>query len=101
VGARTIPEVRFLSTFEQTTEPRDPRWQYVVLLAPPYAPTAVKVPAAPLDQTQGRTHTLWDSARGLFQFQFQYLPGFPEPAPPTVPPMQLLPPGAPGVPGAQ
>lgn len=55
------PRHRFMSAFEQKREAADARYQYLLFAAEPYETVAFKIPNEPIDKSEGRFVTHWDS----------------------------------------
>lgn len=54
------PKFRLMSTFEQSIEPHDNQFQYVVVSGEPYENVAFKIPSQPIDKSEGRCWDYWD-----------------------------------------
>uniref|UniRef100_A0A7S4UCX1 Matrin-type domain-containing protein n=1 Tax=Paramoeba aestuarina TaxID=180227 RepID=A0A7S4UCX1_9EUKA len=92
------PRTRVVSTWDQTVEAKDPRFQYLLVAAEPYETIAFKIPNAKLD---GPVVPSWDRDSLKFQIELHYEPGeltvpnSTAPAPPATQNVFAPPPGAP------
>lgn len=68
------PRQRFMSPYEQRIEsPPDKRYQYLLVACHPYETVAFKVPNEPIDKSQGKFITHWDSTEKKFNLTFYFL----------------------------
>ena len=67
------PHFRIMSAFEQQIEPRNDRYQYVLVAADPYEIIAFKVPNKPLDNSEARHFQKWDEDAKKYSLQISFL----------------------------
>eukprot|EP00588_Corethron_pennatum_P003430 CAMPEP_0194293460 /NCGR_PEP_ID=MMETSP0169-20130528/47971_1 /TAXON_ID=218684 /ORGANISM="Corethron pennatum, Strain L29A3" /LENGTH=245 /DNA_ID=CAMNT_0039041969 /DNA_START=52 /DNA_END=789 /DNA_ORIENTATION=- len=60
------PRHRFMSAYEQKVEPPDRAFQYLLVACVPYETVAFKIPNVPVDRSEGRFATSWDSTGKRF-----------------------------------
>lgn len=70
IKSSSRPRHRFISTYEQNIEPKDDKFQYVVLAAEPYENVSFKIPNMPIDQNS--VDAVWDSQAKVFVLQFLF-----------------------------
>ena len=79
IGKENVPRHRFMSTYEQTLEPPDRNFQYLVVAADPYELIAFKIQAKPLDENEDAFWSYWDDDSKIFTLQFFFdMTSFPE-----------------------
>ncbi|KAL1545802.1 Splicing factor 3A subunit 2 [Salvia divinorum] len=102
----TKPRHRFMSSFEQKSQPFDKRYQYLLFAAEPYEIIAFKVPSTEIDKSTPKFFSHWDPDLKMFTLQLYFKTKPPEanksqPAPaangtlPPPPPPQGPPPAPP------
>jgi splicing factor 3A subunit 2 len=69
IDSGTQPRHRFVSAYEQRSEPPDSAFQYLVFAADPYETVAFKLPSLAVDRGEGKLFSHWDPARKLFTLQ--------------------------------
>mmetsp|Transcript_16872 Transcript_16872/g.47572 ORF Transcript_16872/g.47572 Transcript_16872/m.47572 type:complete len:228 (+) Transcript_16872:63-746(+) len=76
------PRTRIMSSWEQSVEPKNPNFQYLLVAAEPYETIAFKIPNAPLEKVGGMVPS-WDRERLQFRVTlvFQNTPPTPAAAP--------------------
>ena len=72
LGTNKRPQYRFLSPFEQSIEPPNKEFQYLVFACPRYENIAFKIPNAPIDQQDRPPNLQYDEATKKATFQFTY-----------------------------
>lgn len=60
------PRHRIMSCYEQTREPVDDRYQYILFAADPYEIIAFKVPNLKIDSSDGKYHCNWDDIKKIY-----------------------------------
>ncbi|CAG9312824.1 unnamed protein product [Blepharisma stoltei] len=60
------PRHRIMSCYEQTREPVDDRYQYVLFAADPYEIIAFKVPNMKVDSAEGKYYCNWDEIKKVY-----------------------------------
>jgi splicing factor 3A subunit 2 len=63
-----------MSSWEQTVEPKDPQFQYLLVAAEPYETIAFKIPNLPIDKEGGLIPS-WDRNTLIFKIEFHFKPG--------------------------
>lgn len=63
------PHHRIMSCYEQTREPVDDRYQYVLFAADPYEIIAFKIPNFPIDSAEGKYYCGWDEVKRIYTVQ--------------------------------
>jgi splicing factor 3A subunit 2 len=71
VGIR--PRYRFLSPFEQSIDPPNSPYNYLVFAADPYANVAFRIPKYEIDRKADRFFTHWDEEKKSFYLQFYFV----------------------------
>ena len=65
------PRTRIMSSWEQTIEPRDPQFQYLLVAADPYETIAFKIPNYPIEKEGGLVPS-WDRDRLVFKIELHF-----------------------------
>lgn len=65
------PAYRFVSTYEQATDPIDPRYQYLIIAARPYTAIGFRIPNTRINITRDFSE-YFDQKRFIYQLQFFY-----------------------------
>ena len=68
------PRHRFMSTFEQRRDPRDPNFQYLLFSADPYNIAAFKIPNWPIMTEPEHFMSHWDEEKKIFLLQLEFKP---------------------------
>ena len=66
------PRHRVMSCYEQTREPVDPRYQYVLFAADPYEIIAFKIPNLQVDSSAGNYYCHWDEVKKIYTVQLTF-----------------------------